>query len=397
MRNKFILSNIAWKNVTSRLSRSAIMTLFVFVLSASLFTCTVLLNNMNRGLESTSERLGADIVVVPEEYFSSIENALFTGKPCTVYFDKEWAEVLGEVEGIESASSQLFLASLSSECCGSKSQLIAFDEDSDFVIRPWFSAETTLTENDVVAGCDAGLSKGDTVTYYGMEFTVAEVLDKSGMGYDDSIFMNYDGARRIISSDRAKNFLSVQNEDFISMVNLKVKDAYDAEKVSNTIAQKYDGIAVYTSSQLLENAEKSVRGFTVYSRILSTILIVLSTIAIMSIFSITVNERKREFGVFLLFGTKKHQLIRILLFETIYIIIAGTAAGILLSATGLFLFRNFIVLQLQIPYLEVGIVEILSIIFQCTAITFAAGMIAIVYSVVKLTKSSGTDLLEEGE
>ncbi|MGN0687896.1 MAG: ABC transporter permease [Oscillospiraceae bacterium] len=397
MHSKFILCEIALKNVKSRLYRSGLIALFVFVLSASLFACTVLLSNMNRGLESTSERLGADIVVVPEDYFSSIENALFTGNPCTVYFDRKWAEILRETDGIEAASSQLFLATLNSECCESLAQLIAFDEDNDFVIRPWLSTETALSENEAAVGCDIGLAKGETVTYYGTEFTVAEVLDKSGMGYDNSVFISYDGAKRIIGSESARNFLSVQSDDFISMVNLKVKDGYDAETVSNAIAKQYDGVAVYTSDKLLENAEKSIRSFTGYSNVLLTVLFVLSTISIMSIFSITVNERKREFGIFILFGTQKNQLIRIIMLEAVFIIIVGTAAGILLSGICLLLFRNIIVLNLQLPYLEVGIGELLSAVLQCTAITFAAGIAATIYSVVKLTRSSGANLLEEGE
>lgn len=397
MRNKFVSGGIALRNIKSRIYRSALMTLFVFVLSAALFTCTVLLDSMKHGLESTSERLGADIVVVPEEYFSYIEDALFLGKPCTVYFDKEWTQRLGEIEGVESASSQLFLATLNSDCCEAQAQLIAFDGENDFVVTSWLNTGTTLAADEAAVGCNIGFEKGDKVTYYGAEFTVAEVLDKSGMGYDDSVFISYDGADRLIGSDGAKNFLTVQNDEFISMVNLKVKDGFSAEEVSRMISNKYDGIAVYTSSKLLENAEESVRGFTSYSGVLSAVLIVLSVLAIMSIFSITVSERKREFGVFLLFGTKKKQLVQIILLEAVIITAVGFTAGILTSGICLLLFRNFIALRLQIPYLEVGALETLGIVLRCAAITFAAGILSTVYSIVKLTKTSGADLLEEGE
>ena len=397
MRDKFVLGGIARRNIKSRIYRSLLMTLFVFVLSVSLFTCTVLLGSMKHGLESTSERLGADIVVVPEEYFSSIEDALFLGKPCTVYFDKEWTQWLGEIEGVESASSQLFLATLNSDCCESEAQLIAFDGENDFVVTPWLNTGTTLAADEAAVGCDIGLKKGDSVTYYGAEFTVAEVLDKSGMGYDDSVFISYEGAGRLIGSESAKNFLTVQNNDFISMVNLKVRDGYSAEDVSRAIANLYDGIAVYTAGKLLENAEESVKSFTSYSGVLSAVLIVLSVLAIMSIFSITVNERKREFGVFLLFGTKKEQLIRIILLEAAIITAVGFTAGILTSGVCLLLFRNFIALRLQMPYLEVGAIETLGIVLQCAAITFSAGILSTIYSVVKITKTSCADLLEEGE
>ena len=286
MKNKFTLYDIALKNIKSRVYRNGIMVFFIFVLSAALFTCMVMFTSMERGIRSTSERLGADIVAVPARYFSSIENALFTGEPCTVYFDKEWTERLEEVEGVETASSQLFLATLNSECCESQAQLIAFDENSDFVIKPWInkSIEKNLTENEVVVGSSIGLEEGEKVKYYGIEFEVAGVLDESGMGYDHSAFVNYDGAERIINSESAKNFLTVQNDDFISMVNIKLKDGYDAEQISSIISDKYDEIAVYTANKMLGSVENSVNGFSVYIKILSIVLIILSIIAFMIIF-----------------------------------------------------------------------------------------------------------------
>ena len=177
---------IAWKNIKYRIYRSGIMMFFMFVLAVVLFVGMVMLSSMENGIASTTKRLGADLVVVPAKYFSSIENALFTGEPCTVYFDKEWTARLQDVEGVERASSELFLATLNADCCQTRAQLIAFDEDHDFVITPWIQEKTekNLSEHSLVVGCNLGLETGETVTYYGTEFIVAGVLDESGMGYD---------------------------------------------------------------------------------------------------------------------------------------------------------------------------------------------------------------------
>lgn len=142
MNRKLTVFDIAWKNVKSRVYRSGVMIFFIFALAATLFTCMVMITSMESGIESTSKRLGSDIVVVPARYYSSIENALFTGEPCTVYFDKAWEKRLEEVEGVETTSSQLFLATLGAECCDSLAQLIAFDEEDDFVISPWIKEKT---------------------------------------------------------------------------------------------------------------------------------------------------------------------------------------------------------------------------------------------------------------
>lgn len=399
MKSRLSLLDIAWRNVKSRIYRSGIMIFFIFVLAATLFTCMVMIRSMESGIESTSKRLGADIVVVPARYYSSIENALFTGTPCTVYFDKAWEARLEEVEGVESASSQLFLATMGTECCESLSQLIAFDEKDDFVVNPWIKENTgkNLSANNIVVGSDVGLTEGENVTYYGVDFTVAGVLDKSGMGYDHSVFLNFDGARRIINAESAKSFLAIQTQDNISMVNIKVTDGYDIEEIGNAIASKYQDVAVYTTNKMLGNIEKSVSGFAIYSKIISVILVILSTIAVMSIFSITINERSRECGIFILFGTGKKQLIGIIIIEVVIITAIGTFAGIVASGTGLLAFNNLIAIKLQIPYLAVNPGEAAAIALKCVLITFGMGGLSTVYSLVNLIKREGSDLLKEGE
>lgn len=399
MKDKLTLVDIAWKNVKSRAYRTGIMIFFIFVLAATLFTCMVMLSNMENGMESTSKRLGADIAVVPAKYISSIENALFTGEPCTVYFEKTWEERLEEVEGVESASSQLFLATLGTGCCESVTQLIAFDEKKDFVISPWLkeNIQKEITGNDVVVGVDAGFEAGEVVSYFGVDFTVAGVLEKSGMGYDHSVFVNYDGAKKIIQSESAKTNLTIHNDDVISLVNIKVKDGFDIEEVSNSISSGNGDIGVYTTNKMLGNVEKSVHGFSVYSKVLSVILVVLSTIAVMSIFSITINERTRECGIFILFGTSKKQLATIILIEAVMITAIGTIAGILLSGIGLFSFNHLIATKVQIPYLENDFVTMIGIAVKCFAITFGMGIVSTIYSIVKIVKSDGSHLLKEGE
>lgn len=390
---------IAWKNVKSRGYRTGVMTFFIFVLAATLFTCMVILTGMECGVESTSKRLGADIVVVPARYYSSIENALFTGEPCTVYFDKAWEERLEEVEGVEATSSQLFLATLGSECCESLAQLIALNETDDFVVQPWIKEKTNkkLAENEVVVGSDVGVNEGEKVSYYGVDFTVAGVLDESGMGYDHSVFINFDGARRVMNSENARNFLTIQNDEFISMVNVKVKDGYDIEEVGNAMAAKYEEIAVYTTNKMLDGVEKSVNGFAVYCKVLSAILIFLSTIAVMSIFSITINERKRECGIFILFGTSKKQLVAIIIIEAAILTVIGTFAGIVSSGVVLLAFQNWISAKIETPYLELDFGKTIVIALRCILITLGMGVVSTIYAVIHLMRTNGVELLKEGE
>lgn len=398
MLSRLTIWNIAWKNVKSRTDRACVIIVFCFVLSASLFMGQIMLNCMESGLKSTSERLGADIVVVPANYYSSIENALFVGEPCTVYFDKEWLERLKEIEGIEEISSQLFLASLGSECCETLTQLIAFDE-KDFVISPWINKNTSkeITQYEAVAGNRCGLKQGQKVNYYGVEFTIKDILEDTGMGYDYSIFFNYDGAKRMLSSESAQNFLSVSDENMISMINIKVKEGYDIEDVSNDIAMRYSEIAVYTTDKMLQTVEDRINSFLIYSNVMSFILGFLSIVAMMSIFSITVKERKREYGIYILFGTEKKQLTKIIVLEAAIMILSGIVLGIGISALIICLFQNLLFQEIGLPHLKIAFNSTMVAVVKSIGVTLGIGSISVVHSVYSILNCQGVELLKEGE
>ena len=87
---QFIIQKMAVKNLTRRPVRSWSMIFFVFMLSFSLMLSTVLVDSMKDRLEKTTDRLGADIIVVPKEYERSMADSLFLGEKCDFTFDKKW-------------------------------------------------------------------------------------------------------------------------------------------------------------------------------------------------------------------------------------------------------------------------------------------------------------------
>ena len=72
---QFIVQKMAVKNLTRRPVRSWSMIFFVFMLSFSLMLSTVLVDSMKDRLEKTTDRLGADIIVVPKEYERSMADS----------------------------------------------------------------------------------------------------------------------------------------------------------------------------------------------------------------------------------------------------------------------------------------------------------------------------------
>ena len=100
------------------------------LLIAGLALSTVLIvQGASTSLRRAADRLGADIVVVPEGTESKVETALLMGTPTTVWMPAGNLEKVAQVAGVQAASPQLFLASLAGASCCSASNMfvVAYD------------------------------------------------------------------------------------------------------------------------------------------------------------------------------------------------------------------------------------------------------------------------------
>lgn len=99
--------------------------------------------------------MGADIIVIPNGYKEELKTAMFTGEACNIYFDGNWAKKLSSVEGVKKASPQLYLATMTDNlCCVGGNQLIAYDEDTDFIVKSWLHGDTKFKKGEVIVGSD---------------------------------------------------------------------------------------------------------------------------------------------------------------------------------------------------------------------------------------------------
>ena len=92
------LFSIAKMNIKRQSVRTFFLGLLIFILAFVLFSGTFLVKSLNVGLSSLSNRLGADIIVVPQGYDGKIEGALLRGEPNTFYFDIEAVDRIKKIE-----------------------------------------------------------------------------------------------------------------------------------------------------------------------------------------------------------------------------------------------------------------------------------------------------------
>ncbi|MGO5093619.1 ABC transporter permease [Clostridium sp. LCP25S3_F10] len=393
--------HMAIKNLEYRKFRSIAMIFFIILLSASLFISSLIISNIQIGMNKAVERMGADIIVIPDGYKGELKTAMFTGEACTIYFDGNWANKLSPVEGVKKASPQLYLATMTdSLCCVGGNQLIVYDEDTDFIVKSWLHGDTKLKKGEVIVGNDLIVGEDGKLKYFNYPLKVKNRMEKTNMSYDTCVFMSFETAKELVQTKEAKGYLKFDNYDNLSsMVMVDVEDGYDIEQVKKNIEYTFpkQGIEVCTANTLVSNTVNNMKQFQNYSTVLITLLFIMTFMALIVIFSLTIKERKREFGVLYTIGMMKSQLIKMIVIEASIISLIGGILGSSCSYLVSIIFKNLIATKLQIDKLQLYGQPIINKFAICIGISLLAGVIASLYSAYSVGKEEPYSLISENQ
>ena len=129
------IKNLVLANIKNKSARSTIIIMLVLVLCLIVFISFYSIFSLKNGISSLKDRLGADIIVVPEGIEKKLEGVLLNGTPESFYLDKAIMESIPK-ENIENMSPQLYIATLTLGCCSFPLQAIGIDFETDFVVKP---------------------------------------------------------------------------------------------------------------------------------------------------------------------------------------------------------------------------------------------------------------------
>ena len=97
---KLNIPKISMRNLQRYKIRTSIMVIFTMIIVGMTFTSTILLKSMEKSIDNTIDRIGADIIVVPSEYEDDMKEALFLGEACSFYFDKAYVEDIKKIDTV---------------------------------------------------------------------------------------------------------------------------------------------------------------------------------------------------------------------------------------------------------------------------------------------------------
>ncbi len=394
---------LALKNLIRRPGRTVALILLTALLALAAFGGSVVVRSLRQGLISLESRLGADIIVVPSSAQSkvSFQNMLLQGTTGAFYMSAENLTRVREVEGVEVAAPQLFLASLKADCCSVKIQVIGFDPDTDFFVQPWIeqSYSRNLNDFDVVVGCKVETDVGENIRIYDTPCKVVGRLAATGTGLDTAVYCNLTTMKSLLQAAEAKGIshkvTSDDSDDQISAIYVKVKEGYDIGQVNSKIQGHTRKASAIRTRSMLTDVSDSLTGISSTISGLIGMVWILALLILLLCFAMIVRERKREFAVLRLLGTSRAQLCKIVLSESFLCSLSGALLGIAVSALIVFPFTTLIEQKLALPYLQPAPSEILLLALLVVLATTLVGALASSWAALRLSRADpGTDLRE---
>jgi putative ABC transport system permease protein len=349
MKTEFTLFSFALKNLKRKPVRTGILILAIGLLVSVLVFALSFVRRVDLGIKITSDRLGADLLIVPSGSRGAAEDVLLENKVKTFYMDENLVEKIKKVEGIEKVSSQTYLASITGACCDvPETIVVAFDQDSDFIINPWLmnALNRKLQKGEAIVGSESafniriGLTDVDAVLFGNM-FHMVGILEKTGTGLDTAIFIDQSNIEDILKNGKAD-----LRPDQISVIFAKVRKGIDPYSVAGKIEDSVIEVDVVARNDIGKGLIEALKDINRIFSVTVILVSILSAFLAWAVFSAIANERSREVGIMRAIGAKETHIVKLFLLEVIVIGSLGSISGILSGTTvSVLLGNNFSILR----------------------------------------------------
>ena len=366
---KFGLLNVAVKNLKRKSFRTAVLITSIGLLVSILVFGTSFFLSISSTLEKSVNRLGADVLVVPMGARDYAEEVLLETKTKTFYMDKSIVDRVKKIEGVDRVTYQTYMTTIFGLCCDiPPATVVSFNHDTDFIVNSWLNKALgrKLEKGEAIVGFEAyenfGLFDVSSSLLFGVKFDMVGVLEKTGTGLDNAIFMSDENINEIISRGKAG-----LKQNTISVIFAKVLKGYDPYEVSRTIEGTIIEVDTIERSDMGNKILSSLQDMKNIFLITIILAFILSAFLTWTVFSAIVNERSKEVGIMKAMGAKNSDIVLMFLFEITFLGLLGSIIGIIigtylsLSLSNIFsLIKDMAVSLTVVERVEIGLLGVMS-------------------------------------
>ena len=390
MEKTITVKSLALANISKKPYRTAALTVLVALAAGVLFGTLLLTASIKGGLGGIKNRIGADLMIVPEGYESQAEGVLLNGEPSYFYMDKAVEETIGEIQGVAAVTSQFYLTSLSESCCDFPIQIIGFDPSSDFIIKSWALKKVLKTSGEeiILAGSNITTEK-NTLRFFEGTHEVSARLAKSGTGMDNVIYTDIKSLQKIFDDAKSKGFGFISDGDTkskTSVIFVKLTPGAKPDSTTARIKGAVPGVQVIQSGKFISGLMESISSFLIFMYAGSVLIILITVLTLSIVFTLSINERLREFSILRVLGADYAKLRAIVFTEAALLGSIGALVGIFFSALILLPFNLLISQKLSMPFILSGPVQIILFAAITFVILILACLAASVSGAIKVSK-----------
>jgi putative ABC transport system permease protein len=211
---------------------------------------------------------------------------------------------------------------------GKKVPLMGVRFDEELRLKKWWKIHGTepKSQEDVLLGNEVAVrlfkSTGDTLSINGKGVRIAGVLDETGSQDDFLIFSDLALVQELMKKPGALSLIEVS----------AFCNTCPIEEIVKQISQKLPHAKVTAIKQTLQTKMETLDHFKKFSLGISIIVLLIGSLIVFTNMMASVNERKREIGIFRAIGFRKFHVVRIIFLEAL---IVAVIAGIVGYALGL--------------------------------------------------------------
>ena len=151
--------------------------------------------------------------------------------------------------------------------------------------------------------------------------------------------MAIDNNGLLIDIQRLRTLTGIKGSTEIAILLHNKNSDYDLKRT--LIKQLHDDIFVYSYKELYPSLYEGEVMMQTYNKISSAFIFIVATIGIFGVVLVSVLERVREFGIMMAIGTQFRDIVRLIIYESLFITMSGYIIGALIGGGLLWYFKMY--------------------------------------------------------
>ena len=343
---------MAFRNLRRRPLRTGILVAALSLMVAALVFALSFVTRVNSSIKLTSDRLGADLLIVPTGARGGAEDILVENRATSFYMNKSFVDRIKKFDGIDKVSAQTYLVTLTGLCCSvPSSMVVAFNQETDFIVTPWLKEKLgrKLKKGEAVVGSESAYNINLGMVemeakLFGSVFSMVGVLDRTGSGLDTAVFISDENIDEII-----KNSDADVKPDQISVIFVKLKKGADPYMVMSEIENNIIELDVVMRKDIGKSLIVTLGDISKIFYLTMVLSTVLSLFLVWAIFTAIANERTREVGIMRALGAKEGHVVRLFLQEVLVLGAVGSVVGIVAGTALTFIMSQSFTILKNLP------------------------------------------------